>query len=129
MSDAAYERYVHINLPHARTVALRVGGTLEALGAFADQDDGGARALHDSLDQLERCLRDFDEDPPLEAALQAADDAAERARAVVDAVLETRLRNDRLGQHVRNLFECLGLAEEGRTLSLLCGERPDSALR
>lgn len=129
MSDAAYERYVHINLPHARTVALRVGGTLEALGAFGEAGNGGARSLHEALDQLERVLRDFDEDPPQDAALHAADEAAERARGVVDAVLETSLRNDRLGQHVRNLFECLGLAEEGRTLSLLCGERPDSALR
>lgn len=129
MSDAAYERYVHVNLPHARTVAMRVGGALEALGAFGESANGGARSLHDALDRLERSLRDFDDDPPLEAALRAADEAAERARAVVDAVLETSLRNDRLGQHVRNLFECLGLAEEGRTLSLLCGERPDSALR
>lgn len=129
MSDAAYERYVHVNLPHARTVAMRVGGTLEALGAFGHETNGGARALHEALDQLERVLRDFDEDPPMDAALAAADEAAERARTVVDAVLETSLRNDRLGQHVRNLFECLGLAEEGRTLSLLCGERPDSALR
>ena len=47
----------------------------------------------------------------------------------MDAIVETPVRNDRLGQNVRNLFECLGLAEEGRTLSLVCGERPDSALR
>jgi hypothetical protein len=129
MSDAAYERYVHINLPHARTVAMRVGGGLEALGAFAESSNGGARALHSALDELERALREFDDDPPQAAALAAADAVAERARAVVDAILETPLRNDRLGQHVRNLFECLGLAEEGRTLSLLCGERPESALR
>jgi hypothetical protein len=30
---------------------------------------------------------------------------------------------------VRNLFECLGLAEEGLVLSVKCGERPDSPLR
>jgi hypothetical protein len=30
---------------------------------------------------------------------------------------------------VRNLFECLGLPEEGAEQSLLCGERPDSPLR
>lgn len=32
-------------------------------------------------------------------------------------------------QNVRNLFECLGLADEGATLALSCGERPDSPLR
>jgi hypothetical protein len=30
---------------------------------------------------------------------------------------------------VRNLFECLGLAEEGAEASLKCGERPNSPLR
>jgi hypothetical protein len=30
---------------------------------------------------------------------------------------------------VRNLFECLGLAEEGTLLSMQCGESPDSPMR
>jgi hypothetical protein len=129
MSDAAYERYVQINLPHARTVAMRVGRNLEAISALGELKDGRADPLRTALDALERALVDFDEDPTMEAAVAAADIVAKRARAVVDAILETPARNDRLGQHVRNLFECLGLAEEGQTLSLLCGERPDSALR
>lgn len=129
MSDAAYERYVQINLPHARTVAMRIGRNLEAIGALGELEGGGADPLRTALDALERALVDFDEDPPMEAALAAADIVAKRARAVVEAILDTPARNDRLGQHVRNLFECLGLAEEGQTLSLLCGERPDSALR
>ena len=129
MSDPAYERYVQINLPHARTVAMRVGRNLEAISALGELKDGRADPLRTALDALERALVDFDEDPTMEAAVAAADIVAKRARAVVDAILETPARNDRLGQHVRNLFECLGLAEEGQTLSLLCGERPDSALR
>ena len=59
----------------------------------------------------------------------AAGQAAALARALVAAILATPVRGDRLGQHVRNLFECLGLAEEGARQSLLCGERPDSPLR
>jgi len=47
----------------------------------------------------------------------------------VDAIVETTARGDRLGQLVRNFFECLGLAEEGAQLALRCGERPDSPLR
>ena len=128
MSDAAYERYVQINLPHARTVAMRVGRNLEATSALGEAASAES-ALAEALEALERVVSGFDEDPPMEAALVAADVVAKRARAVVEAILETPARNDRLGQHVRNLFECLGLAEEGRTLSLLCGERPDSALR
>ena len=128
MSDAAYERYVQINLPHARTVAMRVGRNLEAISALGEAASVES-ALAEALEALERVVSGFDEDPPMEAALVAADVVAKRARAVVEAILKTPARNDRLGQHVRNLFECLGLAEEGRTLSLLCGERPDSALR
>ena len=36
---------------------------------------------------------------------------------------------DKLGQCVRNLFECLGLPNEGRRVSLVCGENPDSLMR
>ncbi len=129
MSDAAYERYVWINLPHARTVAMRVGRNLEALGALGEVGSGGDRSLAEAQGALECGLAGFDEDPAMEAALAAADAVAKQARAVVEMILETPARNDRLGQHIRNLFECLGLSEEGRTLSLLCGERPDSALR
>ena len=129
MKDEDYQRYVRINLPHARTIAGRIGRTLEALGAFGEGGNGGALALHGAFDALEQGLRAFDEDPPAEEALASADEAAQSARVMVDAILETPARSDRLGQHVRNLFECLGLAEEGATLSLLCGERPDSPLR
>jgi hypothetical protein len=129
LKDEDYQRYVRINLPHARTIAARIGRTLEALGAFGEGGDGGALVLHGTFDALEQGLRPFDEDPPPEEALAAADAAAQRARLLVDAILETPARSDRLGQHVRNLFECLGLVEEGATLSLLCGERPDSPLR
>ena len=59
----------------------------------------------------------------------AADAAASAGRRLVDAILETPWRSDRLGQHVRNLFECLGAPDEGATLSLQCGERPDSPMR
>ena len=129
MREEDYRRYVLINLPHARTIAQRVGRTLEVLGAFGESGNGGAVGLHAAFEGLEGTLRDFDEDPPAEEAVAAADRAAERGRALVDAILATPCRSDRLGQHVRNLFECLGLAEEGARLSLQCGEREDSPLR
>ena len=64
-----------------------------------------------------------------EEALSAANRIAERARTLVSRIVDGETRGDRLGQHVRNLFECLALAEEGALLSLRCGERPDSLLR
>jgi hypothetical protein len=129
MDDPAYSRYVRINLPHARTVAQRLARTLEALGAFAEDENGGALALHAAFEVLEHELRGYDEDPAFEEAVRAADAVAVHSRALVEAILATRFRSDRLGQHVRNLFECLGLPEEGADLSLQCGERPDSLLR
>jgi hypothetical protein len=129
VSEDDYRRYVHVNLPHARTIVLRIGRSLEALGAFGEAGNGGALALHAAYGGLEQAARPFDEDPPLAEALSAADAIAARARAMVAEILHTPVRGDRLGLNVRNLFECLGLAEEGARLALECGERPDSPLR
>jgi hypothetical protein len=129
MKDADYRRWVHVNLPHARTVVQRIGRSLEPAGAFGEAGNGDASSLSAAFDAVEQRLRGFDEDPPAEEALRAADEAAALARALGEAILATPACGDRLGQHVRNLFECLGLAEEGARLALLCGERPDSPLR
>ena len=127
MSDP-YERYVHINLPHSRTVLARIGRMLDFLGAFGPEAPGG-RPLHAAFQALERAAEPYDEDPALAPAVEAADGLAERARTLVAALLETPVRSDRLGQHVRNLFECLGLPEEGAEQSLRCGEKTDSLMR
>lgn len=129
MKDHDYQRWARLNLPHARTILQRIGRSLEAVGAFVEAGNGHAAPLAAAFDVVEQRLRVFDEDPPAEEALGAADEAAALARALVAAILATPFRGDRLGQHVRNLFECLGLPEEGADLALLCGERPDSPLR
>jgi hypothetical protein len=127
--DDEYRRYVNVNLPHARTIVARIWRSLEAMGAFSEQGNGTGTALALALEALEEQARPYEEDPPLEQALAAADAIAERGRALVAAILETPARGDRLGQSIRNLFECLGLADEGAALSLKCGERADSPLR
>lgn len=129
MDDAEYRRYAFINLPHARTVAARIERSLEALGAFGEAGNGHAAPLRKAWTRLHKELLPFEEDPAAEEALRAADAAAVLARALVDAIVGGPARGDRLGQHVRNLFECLGLAEEGALLSLQCGENPDSPMR
>jgi hypothetical protein len=129
VSDEGYRRYVRINLPHARTIVARIGRSLESLGAFGEAGNGGAMALHEAFQALERQAQVFDEDPPEKEALVAADALAVHGRALVGAIVETTARGDRLGQLVRNFFECLGLPEEGAELALQCGERPDSPLR
>jgi hypothetical protein len=114
-----------INLPHAYTIV----GRLIYYLAHRDAPAGRATDLRDLLDDLEHFLRPFETDPPLPEALRAAATAAEKSRALVDEVVQAGYRGDRLGQCVRNLFECLGFPEEGAARSLVCGERPDSPLR
>jgi hypothetical protein len=50
-------------------------------------------------------------------------------RQLVDAMEAARLGGDRLGQLVRNLFECLELGKEGAEISLRAGENPGSLQR
>src|SRR5512143_3027004 len=64
VKDEHYQRWVRLNLPHARTVAQRIGRSLEALDAFGEKGNGHAGALAEAYDALERRLRGFDEDPP-----------------------------------------------------------------
>jgi len=119
-------RYLFINLPHANTVLGRIVRWLEAQEQPQPYAD---TALPGLLAELDRRLRPYVEDPQEKIAVAAADEAAEVARLVVTEIEVVGYRGDRLGQCVRNLFECLGLAAEGAELSLRCGERPDSLLR
>jgi hypothetical protein len=66
--------------------------------------------------------------PPFEASLVCTR-AAAAARTLVEEMERLGTGEDRLGQLVRNLFECLGLAREGAEISLRAGENPVSLLR
>jgi hypothetical protein len=129
LSEEAQRRYAWINLPHARTVLHRIDRSLEVVGAYGEAGNGSASLLRHVMADLEARLRGYAEDPPPQEAIPAADAAAEAGRRLVSAIERTRCRSDRLGQNIRNLFECLGLRAEGLQLSLRCGERPDSPLR
>ena len=55
-----------------------------------------------------------------------ADRAAGLGRTVVEEIERNELGSDRIGQCVRNLFECLERGQEGSLLSLRAGENPRS---
>jgi len=118
-------RYAFINLPHAHTILGRLVQRLASQQEPAFEET----PLPDLLAELDRLLRPYVEDPPAEEAVRAADAVAVVTRQLVGEIESAGYQGDRLGQSVRNLFECLGLAEEGAELSLRCGERPDSLLR
>lgn len=126
MTDPAPRRYAFINLPHAHTI---VGRLVLRLASEQEPVPFAETPLPGLLGELDRLLRPFPEDPPEAVAVPAADAVAAVARSLVAEIEQAGYRGDRLGQCVRNLFECLGLAEEGAELSLRCGERPDSLLR
>jgi len=86
----------------------RVGGLVVLLEPWRDQEDNG----------------------PAEAAEQVRQSAAALGRRVVDDIEQAAgLGYDRMGQAVRNLFECLSMGEEGARLSLRAGENPNSTMR
>lgn len=120
-------RAAWINLPHARTIAERIERQLEILRTLeGDQSRQLNRAVIALRNRLEPWIEDADPD----TAAASADPIVELARELVTAIVaEERARGDRLGQCVRNLFECLGLPNEGRMASLACGESPDSLMR
>lgn len=126
MPEFSPKRYAFINLPHAHTI---LGRLVRRLSSEQQPCPFADTALPDLLAELDRLLRPYPEDPPEPAALEVADKVAGVARRLVAEIVGVGYRGDRLGQCVRNFFECLGLADEGAELSLRCGERPDSPLR
>ncbi len=120
-------RAAWINLPHARTIAERIERQLEILRVL---DGEGSKRLNATVRALRDKLEPWAEDADPETAAASADPVVDLARELVrDIVDDERARSDRLGQCVRNLFECLGLPHEGRRVSLACGESPDSLMR
>jgi hypothetical protein len=77
---------------------------------------------------LAPCLEDEDNPPEIQARGYAVE-AADLGRRLVAAVEGIGLGDDRFGQSLRNLFECLSLGREGAELSLRVGESPNSPLR
>jgi len=120
-------RAAWINLPHARTIAERIERQLEILRVL---DGEGTKRLNAVVLAMRNKLEPWVEDADPEKAAEAADPIVDLARDLVQAIVDDeRARSDRLGQCVRNLFECLGLPNEGRRVSLVCGESPDSLMR
>ncbi|MBK5254987.1 MAG: hypothetical protein JJE39_03050 [Vicinamibacteria bacterium] len=120
-------RAAWINLPHAKTIAERIERQLEILRVLEGE---GSKPLNTAVIALRHHLEPWIEDTDPETAAASADPVVLLARDLVKAIAnDERARGDRLGQCIRNLFECLGLPNEGRRVSLACGENPDSLMR
>jgi hypothetical protein len=113
-----------LNLPHAATIAHRI---LYHLRGKSAPDETLQRA--GGLIVLLEPWRDLEDNGPADAAEKARQSAAALGRALVDDIEKGALGSDRLGQAVRNLFECLSMGEEGARISLRAGEDPRSTMR
>ncbi len=125
MAGPLSSRYSIINLPHAQTIVSRIVRWVDAQSEPSVEET----TLPGILTELGRLLRPYTDDPPEAEAVEVADRGAAMGRRLVEEIVRVGYRGGRLGQCVRNLFECFGLAGEGAELSLRCGERPDSPLR
>jgi hypothetical protein len=118
---------IPLDLPHAGRIADRililVEKHAEELGIDAPDVIGSAEQLWNLL------FKYTGQDDNPDGAVQIRDDAAMVARQLVDNMVAVNLASDRLGQLVRNLFECLELGEEGAAISLRAGENPKSLQR
>ena len=120
---------IPLDLPHAGRISERI---LTLLEAHLEELELDAPDLMDAAERLSSALFRFvdeDENPPAREAVAARDRAADLARKLVDELEASHIAGDRLGQLVRNLFECLELGEEGAQISLRAGENPESLQR
>ena len=116
-----------MDLPHAGRIADRIATLIERHAEDLGLD---VPEVIDRAEKLSAYLfrhASGDDNPP--DAIAIRDEAATMARELVALVEPTRLKGDRLGQLIRNLFECLELGKEGAEISLRAGENPNSLQR
>ena len=120
---------IPLDLPHAGRIATRIVRLLER---HCEEHGIDAAEVLDVAERLDVKLSNYvleDENPPAAESSAAVETAAGLGRQLVASLEQAGIRGDRLGQYVRNLFECLALGKEGAELSLRAGENPSSLQR
>ena len=120
---------IPLDLPHAGRLADRI---LNLLERHCEEQGVDAEEAIDTAERMSNLLFRYsanDENPGGAEAVSVRDEAAILGRQLVDQLEAVDIRGDRLGQYVRNYFECLELGEEGAEISLRAGENPGSLQR
>jgi hypothetical protein len=118
--------HLPLNLPHAAKVSTRLVFFMErwcSSGILRPTAESAHARVWELGLRICGCLA-----PCLEAQ-DIARRVSDLGRALVQEGEFIGLGDDRFGQAVRNLFECLSRGQEGAALSLRAGENPDSPLR
>lgn len=129
MPDDIPHFQIALNLPHAGRIARRIIRLLPAEGRGDTPDSIAARALACELIDLLDPWLDLDENPPPGNEARICTRAATLGRELVTHIERGGFGSDRLGQCIRNFFECLELGREGAAISLRAGENPASFQR
>ena len=125
MPENAPYFHVALNLPHAGRVARRIL-------LLVPRDDSAPDTSFKTAVSLYELLSPYfnqEENPAASRAAEVRDRAAMIGRKLVDQIEREKAGHDRLGQCIRNLFECLELGQEGAAISLRAGEDPKSFQR
>lgn len=120
---------VPLDLPHAGRIAMRLSACVEGL---EDHHQRAMPGMALAAQQLVQLMTDYlfsGENPPEPEASRVRTEAAAIALRFVDEVERERVGYDRLGQCVRNFYECLEMGREGADLGLRAGENPKSLQR
>lgn len=120
---------IPLDLPHAGRVATRLAACVEALEEHHKRPLPGMALAGQELVQLLGEYLFGGENPPPPKARQVCEQAAAIGIRFVEETEREGVGYDRLGQCVRNLFECLERGEEGAELGLRAGENPRSLQR
>ena len=118
-----------LDLPHAGRIACRI---LTLLESHCEEHGIEAPEVFDRAERLDGMLCKYDEageNPGAGEAAEMREKTAAIARQLVDELEAAGIAGDRLGQYVRNLFECLEMGKEGAEISLRAGEDPQSLQR
>ena len=120
---------IPLNLPHAGRIAEKICRLVEQRALGSDLRWFHLSESAEAMDRLLAPYRIADEDPPGDEAESVRTDAVALGRRLAEEIIRHNLGEDRIGQCIRNLFECLALGEEGAILSLRAGENPRSLQR
>jgi len=118
---------IPLDIPHAGRIADRL---LRLLERYGEETDVNAAKVVETAEKIWSLLFRFTgEDDNPAGAMQIREEAATLGRQLVDDMERAHIASDRLGQLVRNYFECLELGAEGAEISLRAGEDPRSLQR
>jgi len=118
---------IPLDIPHAGRIADRL---LTLLGRHVEETDIDGAATLETAEKIWSLLFRFtgEDDNPADA-MRIREEAAALGRQLVVDMERAHIAGDRLGQMVRNYFECLELGAEGAEISLRAGEDPRSLQR